>query len=196
VTAETTLQKARPREIRRRYRRREPVNLTAILASQLRRLFFYRYGATLPDDDSGRDDAWLMLNHLARLPDPERHMANWLEVNAPWMASTEATALIARVLVKPLRFRADTLAARLNLIEADRRRLRITMIGAVDLSKAERLARRRQRARQRDAQRRRAKGAKSRDKYEAESISRMKPWEALGMSRRTWYRLGKPGPFE
>jgi hypothetical protein len=25
-----------------------------------------------------------------------------------------------------------------------------------------------------------------------QSISRQKPWEALGMSRATWYRKGKP----
>lgn len=28
--------------------------------------------------------------------------------------------------------------------------------------------------------------------YIANSISRAKPWEALGMSRTSWYRKGKP----
>lgn len=28
--------------------------------------------------------------------------------------------------------------------------------------------------------------------YEANAISRAKPWEALEMSRATWYRKGKP----
>lgn len=31
-----------------------------------------------------------------------------------------------------------------------------------------------------------------RAEYEANAISRAKPWEALGMSRATWYRRGKP----
>ena len=31
-----------------------------------------------------------------------------------------------------------------------------------------------------------------REEYEANSINRSKPWEALGMSRATWYRKGKP----
>jgi predicted DNA-binding transcriptional regulator AlpA len=36
-----------------------------------------------------------------------------------------------------------------------------------------------------------------RAEYEANSITRAKPWEALGMSRATWYRKGKPmGPAE
>jgi transcriptional regulator with XRE-family HTH domain len=30
--------------------------------------------------------------------------------------------------------------------------------------------------------------------YEANSISRAKPWAALGISRRTWYNHGKPTP--
>lgn len=33
-----------------------------------------------------------------------------------------------------------------------------------------------------------------RPEYEANSITRAAPWEALGMSRATWYRKGKPTP--
>lgn len=31
-----------------------------------------------------------------------------------------------------------------------------------------------------------------RAEYEANSLTRSKPWEAVGMSRATWYRKGKP----
>ena len=31
-----------------------------------------------------------------------------------------------------------------------------------------------------------------RAEYLAESLMRKKPWEAFGISRRTWYRRGKP----
>lgn len=48
------------------------------------------------------------------------------------------------------------------------------------------------RHREREKARRRANGAQSREEYLAGSISRQKPWEALGMSRAKWYRLGKP----
>lgn len=34
--------------------------------------------------------------------------------------------------------------------------------------------------------------AQPRAEYEAQSIERAKPWEALGISRTTWYRRGKP----
>jgi len=42
--------------------------------------------------------------------------------------------------------------------------------------------------------RRRAAGVRSRQEYEASSARRQRPWEALGMSRATWYRKGKPRP--
>lgn len=41
---------------------------------------------------------------------------------------------------------------------------------------------------------RRAAGAVDRETYERQSLSRQKPWEALGMSRASWYRAGKPTP--
>ncbi|MCW2200440.1 hypothetical protein M2227_002530 [Bradyrhizobium elkanii] len=161
--------------------------------AELKRLFAARYGSQLPDDDAGRDDAFVMANHLAHGPDAGRRISLWLGLAAPWMPSDEAEALIARVLRKPLRWRADTMAKRLNLMAAERQRLGITTIGAVDVDKAERLAKRKERAKLRQQQRRRDAGATTRADYEAQSLSRTKPWEALGMSRRTWYRLGKPG---
>lgn len=33
-----------------------------------------------------------------------------------------------------------------------------------------------------------------REQYLASSLTRAKPWEAMGMSRATWYRKGKPEP--
>lgn len=48
------------------------------------------------------------------------------------------------------------------------------------------------RHRKRDEVRRRAAGAIERAEYEANAISKQKPWEALGMSRAKWYRMGKP----
>jgi hypothetical protein len=108
------------------------------------------------------------------------------------MSKQEIAAITTKVIAKPIRWRADKLGARLRLTEAERHRLRITTIGAIDLTKDERKARRRHRARHRDELRRRRKGAKTRADYEANSISRNKPWERLGMSRAKWYRAGKP----
>jgi hypothetical protein len=133
-----------------------------------------------------------MAHHLARQLHPERRIPAWLSLCTPWMSQHEVETLTAKVVAKPIRWRADTLGKRLNLTDADRSRLKITTIGAVDADKAERKARRELRARRRKEECRLSKGAKPRTEYEAQSLTRTKPWEALGISRATWYRLGKP----
>jgi hypothetical protein len=188
---------ARHAEIARRYEtksEREPVSIAVLRIAELRRLLLSRYGTVLPDDDAGRDDALIMAHHLAKRPEARRNIGLWLGLWAPWMSATEADAFIGRVLAKPLRWRADKLAMRLNLNQVERQRLRIVTIGACDVLKAERTARRKAKARQRDEARRRTAGAKTRSEYEACSLSRNKPWEAVSMSRASWYRAGKPEP--
>lgn len=49
-----------------------------------------------------------------------------------------------------------------------------------------------ERHRKREEGRRRAAGAVDRKTYESTSLSKNKPWQALGMSRASWYRAGKP----
>jgi hypothetical protein len=187
---------ARLAEIKLRYggsNRGRPVHLAPIRVAELCRLFQSRYGVTLTDDDAGRDDARIMCHHLALMSgDPKYRITSWMAAWAPWMTAGERDILITDILAKPLRWRADKLAARLNLTEAERRRLNIRTIGAVDVTKAEREATRR--SRKLEAQRilRRAKGIKPRKVYEGRSASASKPWEAEGISRRTWYRRQQP----
>jgi hypothetical protein len=196
MTAEAARVAALQFEIARKYarRKRRPVSLAALRIADLCRLFLARYGRTLPDDDAGRADARIMAHHLARRSNAERRIISWLELQAPWMKPPEIKALIAEVVNRPRKWRADTLGKCLNLTDVERHRLVITTIGAVDVDRAERIARRREKARQRDEQRRRARGAKPRAEYEASSINRTKPWQALRMSRASWYRAGKPNP--
>jgi hypothetical protein len=100
--------------------------------------------------------------------------------------------MTAKVLAKPLRWRADKLGIRLRLTEAERHRLGITTIGSIEVTKEERLKRRQARKRRRKELLRRAQGARQRSEYEANSVNRNKPWLALRMSRASWYRAGKP----
>jgi hypothetical protein len=186
-------------KIDRRYKQKRadkpPISLTALRIAELRRLFHDRYGRTLPDDDAGRDDVLVTAHHLARRQgDAPKAIRSWIELQAPWMTSREIDGIVATVTARPLRWRADKLATRLRLTEAERRRLHICTIGAIDMTKAERKEARKLRHRQRDRARRRARGAKPRHHYEADSISRAKPWLALGISRRTWYRQRGTSP--
>jgi hypothetical protein len=186
-------------EIARRYKagqaQKPRISITSLRINELNRLFAARYGHTLPDDDAGRDDIMVMAHHLARCPgEIGRRIRQWIELHAPWMTSDMAAQIIRFVLSKPIKWRADTLAQRLGLTELERRQLGIRTIGAIDMTREERKKARRLRQRQRDLVRRRAQGARPRAEYEANSVSRSKPWLALGISRRTWYRRGGTGP--
>jgi predicted P-loop ATPase len=189
---------AKHAEIAARYkakrRKRPPVSMAALRVAELRRFFHDCYGPDLPDDDAGRADARLMAHHLAhRIGDPSNRIAAWLEGAAPWMAPDERADLAANVIAKPLRYRADKLAAMLGLTEATRRRLRITTIGAIDCTKAERLEQRRERARLAKQAKRRAAGNKTRAAYLEDCKAKStRPWQAAGISRSRWYRMGRP----
>ena len=182
---ETPEQRLRHREIawrdRQRKRRRCPRPKIFIRIRELERVFADRYGPVLPNDDAGLDDIFVMVNHLAHLNEPDQRIAAWLQRWAPWFGDA---ALIRAVMLKPLKWRADTLAKRIGLNYATRTRLRITMIGATDCGKAKRLALRKKRATARE----RARRAKTGAVPHATSAAQTQPWKVRGVSRATYYR--------
>lgn len=168
--------------------RRSPMQLVALRMNDLAILFRSRYGTTLPDDDAGREDLEIALNHLACLAHPRGHIARWIEIWAPWLTAREQAEMVPPILANPQRWKADALAWRLHLTMEQRTVLGITTIGAFDVPRAARIKLRKQRDRDRKAKQRRAAGMKPRKVYEQQSITSAQPWIAEGISRRTWYR--------
>jgi hypothetical protein len=118
----------------------------------------------------------------------------WCDTWAPHVTTDQAADIVREVLTQPPKLDFDDdLGARLRLSYADRLRLKITTIGSYDVNRKSRKkrqrARRRERNRLRAAEKRRAKGAMPRAKYEASSLSKTKPWEQMGISRAKYYRL-------
>src|SRR5687767_8692497 len=111
-------------------RRRQGAQMMALCRPRdLELVFFAYYGATLPEDDAGRDNLFIMANHIANLGgEVEDHVTSWAHVNAPWGSEGELKRLIKRVVAKPTRWKADTLAKRLGLTFAMRTALEITTI--------------------------------------------------------------------
>lgn len=171
-------------------KRPSPMQLIGLRMRDLCILFRSRYSGhdRLPDDDAGREDLFVAVNHLACLAHPRNHITNWIDTWAPWLTAGEQREIVGRALANPQRWTADQLAWRLRLTKEQRNMLGITTIGAIDESKAARTKRRREREKQRRKASRRAKGALPRQEYEQRAISRAKPWEAEGISRATWYR--------
>ncbi|MDB5617475.1 hypothetical protein [Tardiphaga sp.] len=110
----------------------------------------------------------------------------------------EIPALVARVCKSKRNGigKADQIADKIRLSDADRTRLGIRTIGSYDVDKRAREKRRAARKRERDRENARLKratnGALSRQQYLADhSLSRTKPWEAQGISRATFMRRRK-----
>jgi hypothetical protein len=193
-------QRAKLREIARSYETEEakhPFDMAVQRVAELQMLFIDLYGKgcdaayVLPDDDAGRDNAFIMVCHLALCPvAPRWYRVNWLKAHTPWMSGAEQQKLLRR---KVLTFKADTLALRLGVTYAMRQRLGFRTIGAYDVTKEMRKIRVAREQREKDRKRkeatRRANGAKP----QAESAARTKPWEALGISKATYYRRKKRG---
>jgi hypothetical protein len=201
---ETPKQIVLHREIARRYswddrdkpdRRRPNAKLNTRMR-ELERLFDDRWGPTLPDDDSGRDDLFIAAHHLAQFGDPHQHIPAWARDRAPWASDAESTALIDRVIRKPRKWGAQRLGDVMRLTSEERERLEITTFRAFGFSDADMEAKRDASEAGRQRARRRAAGAVDRSEYEAASAARNRPWEAFGIGRATYYRRLKAGTLE
>ena len=168
---------------------------TAVRLKQITRFLQVTYGFTLPDNDVGRNAAFIALCHIAYGPEAVKRMRHWLGLWTPWMLPAERDDLIARAIWQPLRFTADRLGRELGCTEAIRTKYQLWTIGAcgrrINAKPAAASASASASVMKATAA---PKGAKPRAQYEAESLARIKPWEAEGISRRTWYRRRGTGP--
>jgi hypothetical protein len=120
-------------------------------------------------------------------------MRNVIEGYAPW-ALPDADGFIDRILHMPpweRRLKPEELGQRTGCTNAEREALRLWLIAPVDRTAEQLAEQRRAKKRERDRKRRRKKGQPTRAEYRAnfvQSISKRKPWFALGISRATWYR--------
>jgi hypothetical protein len=149
------------REIARRYAwqakekskrsRNNPArNMTMFRLASLEKLYAYRCGWTLPDDDAGRDDLLIAAHHIAHLGgDIRQHVIAWARVWAPWMEPAEIEDLATEVIARPRKWTAASLGWRLGLTDAERTALKIVCIRAIDVSDADMKARRRAKQAQR-----------------------------------------------
>ncbi len=156
--------KAKKAEVAKRYRwhRKHATKpqLTAIRLAELNRICAARYGDCIPHNDIGRKLALIAAHHLAHLAGhPQRLLMRWASLRAPWLTIASVNAILAEVATNPKTWKADTLAKMLDLTMDERQALRITTIGAIDCSKSQREARRRQQKKLRERTRRAAKKA-------------------------------------
>lgn len=172
-------------EIAQRYRRKvaklgnRSRGLAAIRLSELTRWLddTYGQGVELEANDANYATVRIFAHHLGALPDSPRRITRWTATYAPWISPRDLERLIREVLDCPIKWSADKLGWKLRLTDAIRTKLKIRTIGAIDLSKAQRLVRRKAKQAEYDRKRRPRK---------RQPIG--KPWIAHGISRASWYR--------
>lgn len=158
---------------------------------ELEKIYRDRFGKLLPNDVDGRQALQIVAESLSLTKGATfEKLVGFIRARAPW-AIEEAEALASAADQVAEWQDADELAWRIGLTQADHDRLYIRTIGFVGFNKCQRKALQKEKKKHRDTERRRARGAKPRAQYEAESISRARPWEKLGMSKATWYRHRK-----
>ncbi|WP_136626048.1 hypothetical protein [Bradyrhizobium macuxiense] len=157
------------------------------------RVFAHRFGDQLPDSDTGRRLLDIALVHIADSDraNPDKSVRDFADEWAPWLDDDEHEAMIDEAFNRRRRrkWKADALAAELELTFADRQQLKIVTIGAIDMNVDARTTRRRSRKNEGRAQRRHAKGAKPR----CQSLAQTQPWKKLGIGRTTYFERKKAG---
>jgi hypothetical protein len=95
--------------------------LTVLRIPEFERYLRRRYGAELPDDDAGREDLVILLNHVAHnRTDPRGKMLGYVLKWAPWMPGNESEALVDMILIAPRKYGPKRLGELTRLTEAER----------------------------------------------------------------------------
>jgi hypothetical protein len=150
---------------------------------ELAKVYRDQYPKGLPHNSVGVKYAKYICRTLAFLPRDDR--AKWLDRNAAWLDADTRDYILS---LGPYWYNDRSLGDHLELYDEDRERLGIRTIEACDVTFEQRKEINRDKEVRRLEKRRRQNGAKPREQYLAESLSRTKPWEADKISRATWYR--------
>jgi hypothetical protein len=112
--------------------------LRCLRTGDLLKLYRHRWGACLPDDDSGHADLFeiLCVTSLA-LKAPAEKMAHTIETLAPWLSAAEAQDMIDHIQSIPIFERTRTarhLGNNMRLLNAEREALRLWTMLPVDMT--------------------------------------------------------------
>jgi hypothetical protein len=178
---------------KRAKRHDQPFSLENLRMREIEDVIRHRHGNGIPDP-AGTDDVELCHAYLraVALTPASQSASSWALVWAPWADPVTLDLMDKAAADRDRMLPADSIAKLLYVTMAERTKLKLKTIGACDISQADRQKaakeRKRERDRNRQEQRRKVEGRVDRTSYEAASLSKLKPWVAEGISRRTWER--------
>lgn len=157
-------------------------------------LIVHRHGPAGIPDPAGTDDRETCLDYARAVATAlsGQDLGAWARRWCPWTAEGEIEMIARSTGWRKYILGAKACANLLHVRLVEREALGLKTIRASDVSdaalKVMAMKAKRERDRLRSRQKRRASGALTRAEYEAGSIEATRPWEDLGISRRTWYR--------
>jgi hypothetical protein len=183
---ETPRQQALHREIELEAKRKQPqprsIKMSNLRKKEMHMLFAKRYPiGQLPDDDAGRDDARLMVDHL--MLRGEDHARRWAALDASWMPEDELAGMIEDAGLGKW-WGPMELGQAMRLTHAERKLLDIRTFRPIDRTMRQLKQDNRERRIQAARNSRIQAGATPR----AMSAERLQPWKIEGISRAKWYR--------
>lgn len=168
-------------------------SLEVLRLREIEKVIRSRHGRGVPDPYDTDDIDTCLAYVLAVAFTPRvQDVETWCEMWAPWISQAEIDLMKQKAARRKHMLPADSVAKLMNVTLAERTRLKLKTIGACDVCEEQRkkiaLELKREQDRARQEHKRMLEGRVSRAEYEASSVSQAKPWEAEGVSRRTWYR--------
>jgi hypothetical protein len=166
---------------------------------EIESLIRHRHGRCVPDpEDTDDRDTCLAYVRAAALALTGQDMVAWCRLWTPWVREADLLPILKDTATRRRMMRADGAAGLLNVTMAERTALGFKTIGACDMTKADRKkltkAKKRERDRNRQDAIRRAAGCEDRKSQRARTLASLKPWEAEGISRATWFRRQRETP--
>jgi hypothetical protein len=169
-----------PRKRKQGHQKR-PLNPNLRLG-EVRKLLYGRYDSY----DADHQELRVLLHCVAkahrflrRVPAVLAEIRDW----APHMPKDRAEKLAREIALNPIVWGSEKMAQELRVTIAERDHYDLRTIGAVDMTKEERVTR--------QNQRRREAGFKRRRDRKNPKLSALKPWQFEGISRRTWETSGR-----
>lgn len=166
--------------------KRLPFDMAKQRRIELDELLITRTGSLRLDTDDASFFAPIYAHHC----DTAEQAIEALRARFPALGEVGRLSIVTAAFARPRRYRADPLAAMLNVTFEERQRLGLRTIGACDISREDRdriaKASKSECDRARKARKRREAGAASRNEYLANSITAEA--KRLGVSRMTLYR--------
>ena len=171
-----------------RANRRRRYSPCALRLRDLYKVRDYRWGpAPLPEEEEYVGSfIHVVCSTLAGLAgNPTNRIECFLETHAPWWDQDHVDAFVDMIVSSPTNYSADSAAFAIGLDRETRDFLKIKTIGAVDFLKEQRT---KHRAAQHRLRQQRLRAKKRAAKPPKANLSDTRPWEAVGVSRATYYR--------